>query len=186
MADDDVTEDQTEDDASTEDADAEDTEDWTPPTKEEVTRLRNTAQARKVERDQARRELRDAKAAAAGTGDGAGTGADEDAGPNWRDTAVRNSAASALQAAGFSGSAKQAKKLARLLDLDGIEPDASGDFDLTDEVDELKDEFPQLFAAPTSDPARPPRRTTADRGRQGATPDPDKTTSRLLKQAGYR
>lgn len=161
-----------------EDTDDEDTDDWKPPTKEEWTKLTNAAKARKRERDQVKRELATLKNGKQEEEDG-----DKEA-KKWRTTAARNSAATALAAAGFAGTARQARRLTRLLDLDNIEPDDTGDFDLDDEIDELKEEFPQLFAQ-QEEKRRAPRVTTSDRGR-GQQGTRDRTTDRLLKQAGYR
>lgn len=112
---------------------------------------------------------------------------DEDDGEaaRWRGIAVQNAAASQIAAAGFSGTAKQAARLARLIDTSSVTPDRNGSFDLEDEIDELREEYPQLFAQ-GGDGRRPaPRVRTAPSSR---TPRPDSTKStsnKLLKSAGY-
>jgi hypothetical protein len=182
------------DDGGDDDGDDED-EEYTPPTREEWAKLQRIAAARKIERNEARVELRSLRAAAAGAGKDAGdakdTAKDEET-DRWRTTAARSSAATQLSAAGFSGTAKQARKLTRLLDLAGAEPDSDGDFDFEDDIEDLKIEFPQLFAPPADGVAGRPaaRPTTADRGRRtprDAGDDPTQRTSdRLLRSAGVR
>lgn len=113
---------------------------------------------------------------------------DEDTGEaeRWRGIAIRNAAASQIAAAGFSGTAKQAARLAKLIDTSSITPGRDGEFDLEDEIDELKDEYPQLFSTAGGNGRRPvPRVRTAPDPR---TPRPDSTKStsnKLLKSAGY-
>ncbi|GAA3230726.1 hypothetical protein GCM10017691_23940 [Pseudonocardia petroleophila] len=154
-------------------------EDFTPPSRDEWTRLANAAKVRKKERDDARRELASLKKK-----DVEEEKPDEAA--KWRETAARASAATALQGAGFSGSAKQARRLTRLLDLAATEPDDMGDFDFEDEIEELKSEFPQLFSEKKPSAASTRRPTTADRGGNSDGPSRDMTTERMLKMAGYR
>lgn len=155
---------------------------WSPPGKDDWEKLTRAAKARKKERDDARRELAALKNK---ENEGEESKQEADEASKWRETAARASAATALQAAGFSGTAKQARKLTRLLDLSGAQPDDTGDFDFEDEIDDLKEEFPQLFAREQRQaPVRKP--TTADRGGNAGGPGRDRTTERLLKAAGYR
>ena len=115
--------------------------------------------------------------------------ADEDEAPadsRWRDIAITNAAAAQISAAGFTGSAKQAARLANLIDRAGIEPDSHGSFDLEDEIEELKEEYPQLFSAETGS-RRNPRVRTAPSGDRTPAKDPTELTSaKMMKQAGYR
>lgn len=118
-----------------------------------------------------------------------GDKADEDEAPadsRWRDIAITNAAAAQISAAGFTGSAKQAARLANLIDRAGIEPDRHGSFDLEDEIEELKEEYPQLFSAETGS-RRNPRVRTAPSGDKTPAKDPTELTSaKMMKQAGYR
>jgi hypothetical protein len=111
---------------------------------------------------------------------------DQEDGPDWKGMAIKAAAASQLQAAGFSGTAKQAARLARLIDTSNLVPNRDGTFDLEDEVDELKDEFPELFGARTGRRPAPVVRRNDPRG--GTPPkDPTRATDlALLKEAGYR
>jgi hypothetical protein len=168
------------DDVETEDESEEEEDDWTPPSKEEWTKLSNAAKARKRERDAAKRELATFKNGKDGEDD------DEKEAKKWRSTAARNSAATALSTAGFPGTAKQARLLTRLLDLDSAEPDANGDFDFEEEIEELKEEFPALFRELGEPRRRAPKVTTSDKGRTAGGGTRDRASERLLKQAGIR
>lgn len=117
---------------------------------------------------------------------------DEDAGQDdgeatrWRGIAIQQAAAAQISAAGFTGNAKQAAKLARLMDTDGIEPDRSGAFDLEDEIEELKTEYPQLFST-TGDSRR--RAPAVRRGETRETPKrtpTERTNDKLLRSAGFK
>lgn len=114
-------------------------------------------------------------------------GQDDGEAARWKGVAVRNAAAAQISAAGFTGNAKQAAKLAKLLDTDGIEPDRDGVFDLEDEIEELKEEYPQLFS-PGGDNSR--RRAPAvRRGEARETPKKtpsERTSDKLLRSAGLR
>jgi hypothetical protein len=102
--------------------------------------------------------------------------------------AAQQAAATHLAAAGFSGTAKQAVRLAKLLDLENVEPDDNGVFDLEDEVDELVQEYPSLFqGAPRGDPRRklPAVRRTPNRSGGAAETASDRTSRRLLESAGF-
>lgn len=116
---------------------------------------------------------------------------DEESGEatRWRGIAASNAAATQLAAAGFNGTAKQAARLTRLLDLTGAEPDRHGAFDFEDEIEELVEEYPALFGQGQTGAARRPAPRVGGRGRETSTPrkDPSRSTSdALLKSAGYR
>lgn len=167
---------------STEDEGAEEQGEWSPPGKDDWEKLTRAAKARRKERDDARRELAALKAKES---ESEQENAKPDEAAKWRETAARASAATSLQAAGFSGTAKQARRLTRLLDLANIEPDDTGDFDFEDEIEDLRQEFPMLFQRdkPVTSSRKP---TTADRGGSAGAPGRDRTTERLLRAAGYR
>jgi hypothetical protein len=166
---------------------------WTPPSREEYERLQRTAQRRKEERAQARRELAELKKAKPAPkkkeSEDDDSGRDDESAKEadrWRAVAVKQAAAASLSAAGFTGTAKQAARLTKLMDLDDAEPGRDGSFDFEDEVEELKEEFPHLFEDPRTGRRAPKVRTASGRG-DGSKPDPVKRTSdRLLKSAGYR
>jgi hypothetical protein len=103
----------------------------------------------------------------------------------WRGIAVQNAAASQIAAAGFTGTAKQAARLARLIDMDEVTPNRDGTFDLEDEIEELQEEYPQLFQAATG--RRPAPSVRRADNRQAAPKDPTRATSdALLASAGLR
>ncbi len=160
----------------------EEEDDWSPPSKDEWQKVSNAAKARHEELKSLRKELGELKKSLKGEEENQ----EDDEVKRWRSTAARNSAATALSAAGFPGSSKQARRLTRLLDLEDAEPDANGDFDFEDEIEALKEEFPSLFQEPGEPRRRAPKVTTSDRGRSSGTTTRDRTTEKLLKQAGFR
>ena len=112
---------------------------------------------------------------------------EDDQASRWRGIAVQNAAAAEIKAAGFSGSARDAVVLARLMNTSGLEPDRDGNFDLEDEVDALKERFPQLFAEPGGNGRRPaPRVRTAPEGKTPPVDPSRKMSDALLRGAGYR
>lgn len=111
----------------------------------------------------------------------------------WRTIAAQQSAATQLTAAGFNGTAKQAARLTRLLDLAGAEPDDSGAFDFEDEIEDLQEEYPELFGAKGSRRNERQERSNGTRQRTAPTRDsrekldPTQSTSRkLLRGAGFQ
>lgn len=188
------------DDADEGDDDAkgkgDDGKEWKPPTKSQweraQRRLKKYASERKGDDGaDVDKKLRDQLTGGKGKDDEDG---DDDAASaraeaaKWRLTAARQSAATQLAAAGFNGTATQAARLTRLMDLEDAKPDRSGVFDFEDEVDDLKEEYPELFGAKGArrNEQREGRRpnTTPVRGqeRKNAT---DRTTAALLKAGGY-
>lgn len=112
--------------------------------------------------------------------------ADNGEAERWKGTAIQAAASAQISAAGFTGTAKQAARLARLIDTNGVEPDRNGYIDLEDEIDELKDEYPQLFSTAGDGRRRAP---TVRRGDSRETPKKDptqSTTDKIMKAAGYR
>jgi hypothetical protein len=103
----------------------------------------------------------------------------------WKGIAIQNAASAQIAAAGFSGTAAQAVKLARLLDMSEIEPNRDGAFDLEDEVQKLVEEYPQLFAKPQGRRSPAVRRSDSDQTAPKKSPT-DRTSEALMRQAGYR
>lgn len=112
--------------------------------------------------------------------------ADDGEAARWRDIAVRNAASAQISAAGFTGTAKQAARLARLIETSSIEPDRNGVFDLEDEIDELKEEYPQLFSTAGDGRRRAPVVRRGDSRETGKKDPTLSTTDKMLKAAGYR
>lgn len=172
-------------------------DDYTPPDKDTWAKLQ-----RKIQRQEERiTRLTRGKAAPAKSGTvvdqallgqlGQGKSDEADQGEDdqtsrWRGIAVQNAAAAEIKAAGFSGSAKDAVVLARLMDTSGLEPDRDGNFDLEDEVDALKERFPQLFAEPAGGRRPAPRVRTAPEGKTPPVDPSRKMSDALLRGAGYR
>ena len=113
-------------------------------------------------------------------------GSDDGEAARWRGIAVQQAAASQLSAAGFSGTAKQAARLARLIDTADIAPGRDGSFDLEDEIDELKEEYPQLFSTGGGNRGRAPRVRTAPASDAPVKDPSRKASDAMLRQAGYR
>jgi hypothetical protein len=89
------------------------------------------------------------------------TDAPKDEGPDFRTAALVSTGVTALTAAGYSGTPSRAQRLIELADLRGIEPDSRGLFssdDFGDVVDEIREEFPELFRSEDDDDAASNRR----------------------------
>jgi hypothetical protein len=89
----------------------------------------------------------------------------------------------ALMGAGLTKD--QAKRAVGLIDLRNVELDDDGDADLEDEIDDLKEQFPDLFQTTVRyrKPPTPGRRTPDSRApRESATQRADR---KLLAQAGF-
>ncbi|ANZ35235.1 hypothetical protein BBK82_03255 [Lentzea guizhouensis] len=89
--------------------------------------------------------------------------AEEAAASRYKPVAVRAAAKAALLEANFQNPTEErVKKLIRRLDLDEIDVDEDGDITgLQDQIDQLVDDFPELFTAPVraSEPTKPTRPT---------------------------
>lgn len=180
-----------------EDGSDDDAGEYTPPSKDEWTKLQA-----KIKRQEGRiTKLLGGKGKpaadidrqlAAGLKSGKGTPAEDEGGDDsgevtrWRTMAAQQSAATQLAAAGFQGSAKQSARLTRLLDLAGAEPDRHGAFDFEDEIEDLIEEFPQLFAKGAAGRPAPVVRRADSRSGAPAKDPTRETTDALLKSAGYK
>lgn len=146
-------------------------DEYVPPSQEDHAKMVKALAARKKEAADAKRELAALKAA--------GKAEADKAPPVDPDLKVkRQGALAALTGAGLTKD--QAKKAVRLMDLDSVEVDEDGDVDLDEALADLKTAFPGLFPAGK----RAPRVDQADKGGAGSAAV-DKTTQRLLAQAGY-
>lgn len=140
--DDDVGEDiETDDDDEDDDEDEDDEpkpfvkDDGTPFTKKDFDALQDALK-------KARRDARAAKRTKPAAKDSDDKVAAE--GKKWQAVVIRSSAKLALKEAGLQGTPD---KLLKLIDTDDIEVDEDGEVDgLTEQIDELKKDFPELFA----------------------------------------
>jgi hypothetical protein len=123
---------------------------WVPPTKEDFEKVKKTAEARKGDVAKLRKELGELKAKAGGKQDDEAKQAEKAEQARELKT-KRVAGVAALISEGLSK--EQAKRMVRLLDLDGVDLDDDGDGDFEDAIDSLKSDFPQLFA--TKAPGRP-------------------------------
>lgn len=170
------------DDQDEDDDSGEDDGGYTPPSKEEW------AKAQRALR-KANAEAAKLRARSKGSNKD-GDGKDDSGGDTQRDAEreKREKNTAGLLALTSEGVSKdQAKRLVRLLNLD-VEFDEFGELPLEDQIEDLKEEFPALFAKeePRSSTRRP--RTSSDRGRDSGPADSvdDKHSAKLLRAAGYR
>jgi hypothetical protein len=172
----------------------------TGPTQADIDALREAQGKRNREHRTKIRELqaqlRAAKAAGQKTDDGtdeatvkAIEAARADAERLYKPVAVRNAAKAGFMEAGLNDlSAPRMTKLLRLLDLDDIEVDEDGEIKgLDDQIDQIKDEWPELFRKPEAESdsgkqtprIRAPKGDAAGKNGQPAKP---KTTGELYAQ----
>jgi hypothetical protein len=124
----------------------------------------------------------------------------KDEGPDFRTAALVSTGVTALTAAGYSGTPSRAQRLIELADLRGIEPDSRGLFssdDFGDVVDEIREEFPELFRSEDDDDTTSNRRqgprgvnrrssgTTSNAGGGKKLTQDEKFANMLLGSAGY-
>lgn len=128
---------------------------YTPPTKEEWDKVQ--AALKKANDEAKKRRLRQKQKASDKDGDAPDVDkVREETEVKWKTRVIRAEARGALAGAGVEPG-KVAKAL-RLLDMDEIDVDDEGEVDgLDDQIEELKEEFPELFA-PKHDAASHGRR----------------------------
>lgn len=174
------------------------------PTEKDIAKLLRSARRARQEAAKWRRIAQGKTGGGGGDGDADG-GDTSPKGPDFRQVAATTTAYNALVAAGFSGNQSKAMRILRDVDLTTIEPDARGFFDpedFADVVDEVKDDWPELFGTARrssrrdqdedDEDERPRRRavrsnasTASSRvGKRTPTPD-EQFAARLLGSAGY-
>lgn len=121
-----------------------------------------------------------------------------DGGPDFRAAAMMQAGVNALVNAGFTGKSSRAERLLALVNLDDIEPDSRGRFDpddFEDAIEEIREEYPELFRSEDDDDAEGRRRPASRVNRSGGSSSsggPKKMTSdqkfalAIAGQAGYR
>jgi hypothetical protein len=174
----------TETDQGADDQD-DDADEWTPPSKEDWEKVRNTAAARKADMAKLRKELGELKAKL-GKGEQDEERQAEIAEAEREMKVKRLAGVAALTSEGLTK--QQAKVAVRLLNLDDVEVDDDGDGDFEDAIAELKEVFPQLFAKESGGSGggrtRAPRVATGNRGDGGGASKRDPEMTKLLQQAG--
>jgi len=137
-------------------------DDWTPPTKEEHERMQRALA-------KANAEAKDWRTKHKALADQHGSDADkaareqaEAAEKRYKPVAVRAAAKAAFLEAGLQGATPdRVAKLVRMLDLDSLDIDDSGDVSgLADQVASIKKDYPELFAPADK---RPPRVSAGDK-----------------------
>lgn len=120
-----------------------------------------------------------------------------DSGPDFRAAAMMQAGVNALVNAGFTGKSSRAERLLALVNLDDIEPDSRGRFDpddFEDAIEEIREEYPELFRSEDDDDTESRRRPASRVNRSGGSSSagPKKLTSdqkfalAIAGQAGYR
>jgi hypothetical protein len=144
-------------------------DDWTPPSREEVDKLHKALAKANAEAKQRREQL---QAAQRQTEDDTGKAvreAQEAAEKRLKPVAVRAAAKAAFLEAGLQGGSDRVTKMAKLLDLDALEIDDDGEVTgLAEQVAAVKEDYPELFTAEKQ--TRAPRVSASDRpGTNGRT-----------------
>lgn len=137
-------------------------DDWTPPSKEEVDKLHKALAKANAEAKQRREQL---QAAQRQTEDDAGKAAREAAEAaekRLKPVAVRAAAKAAFLEAGLQGGSDRVAKMVKLLDLDALEIDDDGEVTgLAEQVAAVKTDYPELFSVEKQ--PRAPRISASDR-----------------------
>ena len=175
----DILDDDDEDEAEEEGTASEEEEEWKPPTKEEWAATQKALTDANAEAKNKRLALRDLKrqqtkaeaAPVAGTDAAARAEALAEAEKRLKPIAIAAEAKAALIGGGFQNPTKERlRKIIGRMDMDEIEIDDDGEVvGLEDQIDQLKEDFPELFTAPvtatTTVPPkiRPPKISTANK-----------------------
>lgn len=135
---------------------------WTPPTEDEWKRTQTALSKANTEAKTRREELAALRKAGEDADGKAAREAAEAAEKRFKPVAVRSAARAAFLEAGLQGATpERVAKLVRMLDLDALDVDDSGDVTgLADQVASVKADYPELFKATEK---RPPRLNTGDR-----------------------
>lgn len=173
----------TDDDTEGDDDADDDGDDDGPKQTEGEKRLAKALAAARRERNELRKELSEARKGAKKADDGDQEAADEAVG-KLEGRLVRQAALTELTGAGLSR--EQAKKAVNLLDLSDVTVDEDGDVDLGDQIDGLKEDFPELFAGKGRSSTPPVRRAGQDGRRDNGKNVDQKFADRLMRSAGYR
>lgn len=154
---------------------------WTPPSKEDFEKVRKTAEARKGDVAKLRKELGELKAKLGGQeSDEVKQAAKAETDRESRTKRIAGVAA--LVDAGLGK--EQAKRLVRLLNLDDVELDDDGDGDFEDAIDDLKENFPQLFQAAKAGRPKVSTKNRGDGGGNGSAGNPQ--LDGMLKTLGLK
>jgi len=164
-------------------------DDFKPPTKDEWAKVQRAL--RKANREAANLRKKSSPGGSGGDDSGKDADATRAAKAEAEKTEMRTKRTAGMLALTSEGlNRDQAKRLVGLLNLDDVEVDEFGDADLEDQIEDLKEEFPALFAK-DEDRRGGARRPRTSGGRSssdgGGTKTPDQTHSeRMLRAAGYR
>jgi hypothetical protein len=175
--------------------DDDDSDEYTPPSQEEFERIKRALSKANSEAKKNRLKLKDLLKTTPDSKDGKSddksreldrerirnevSEAEQD---KWKKRVVRQAAKAALLEAGLRG---DPTKLARLVDEDDVDVDDDGEITdgLEEQVDSIKEDYPDLFEDKNSPPARNTRRTRIDAGGTRERPPARRLTSAEKIQA---
>jgi hypothetical protein len=103
----------------------------------------------------------------------------------WKKRVVRQAAKAALLEAGLQG---DPTKLARLVDEDDVEVDDDGEIadGLEEQIDSIKEDYPDLFEDKNASPAKSTRRTRIDGGNRERPPARKLSSAEKIQQQALR
>jgi len=152
---------------------------YTPPTEEEWGKVRKTLDARKGDVAKLRKELGELKAKLGNAAD-AEEKAKQSVEAERELKTKRIAGIAALVDAGLGKD--QAKRMVRLLNLDDVDLDDDGDGDFDDAIEDLKENFPQLFQAARAPKPKVSTRNRGDGGGNASHGNPQ--LDQMLKEVG--
>jgi hypothetical protein len=153
----------------------EEQEEWTPPTKEEVQKLQNALKKANANNKRWREKALSKKSEETSDDDAEDKIAAK-AAELAKPRIIKSEAKSALIEAGGTN----LKGLIRLLDTDQLEVDDDGDVEgLEDEIDRLKEDYPEMFKSEEEAPKPRKRFPKADAGARGGKPDSTKSATEI-------
>jgi len=171
-------EEETEPDDDQEDDDQEEDDDgYKAPTRQEWEEAQTALKRANATAAKFRTQLKNAKKATAGDPDEDRERAEERVAAQWKPRLVKSAARAALAEAGAKKTA--IARLSRSIDLDSVEVDDDGEIEgLDDQIEELKDDLPELFKDEDDDDAPPKRRRKLGRTDAGARGNNSKVTQK--------
>jgi hypothetical protein len=187
-------------DVITDDDDDGDDDEYTPPTREEFARVKNALKKANTQAKTHRLKLKkflenpDEKSGSKDSKDDKAKEVDRERirhevseveESKWKKRVVRQAAKAALLEAGLKG---DPTKLARLVDEDDVEVDDDGDITdgLEDQIESIKEDYPDLFKDEDTPPPKNTRRTRIDGGDRGRPAQRKLSSAEIIQQQALR
>jgi len=120
-----------------------DSDEYKPPTRKEWEATQAALKKANTEAKRFRTQLKNARKSTAGESSEDQQAAEDRVAAQWKPRLVKSAARAALAEAGAKKHA--IARLARSIDLDSVEVDDDGEVDLEDQIEELKEDLPELF-----------------------------------------